>query len=76
MTIFRSKVRSRFTLAGLSKTELYADRKKGFSRDIRCEIVASDDASNMQLVVFVQEPGPGKVRRTALQQLAELTVRN
>ena len=56
----------------LSKTELYVDRKKGFSRDIRCDIVASDDASNMQLVVFVQEPGPDKVLGRAVQQLAQL----
>jgi hypothetical protein len=47
------------------------DRKNGFSRDIQCEIPASDDPSNMRLLVFVQEGGPGRVLGATRQQVAD-----
>ncbi len=47
------------------------DRKKEFSRDIHCEIPASDDAGNLRLVVFVQEGGPGRVLGATRQQVTQ-----
>lgn len=44
------------------------DRKNGFARDINFDI-ASDDARNLRLVIFVQESGPGKVLGSAQQQV-------
>ena len=47
------------------------DRKKGFSRDIHCEIPAPDDAGNLRLVVFVQEGGPSRVLGATRQQVTQ-----
>jgi hypothetical protein len=45
------------------------ERGKGFSQDVRLKLPSGDDTSNLRLIAFVQEPGPGKVLGATLERL-------
>lgn len=45
------------------------DRSKGFSQDVNLKLGSHSDASNLRVIAFVQEPGPGKVLGAAVERV-------
>jgi hypothetical protein len=45
------------------------EKGKSFSQDVRLKLPSGDDTSNLRLIAFVQEPGPGKVFGAALERV-------
>jgi hypothetical protein len=45
------------------------EKGKGFAQDVRLKLPAGSNASNLRLIAFVQESGPGKVLGATLAQV-------
>lgn len=45
------------------------EKSKNFSQDVRLKLLSGGDPSNLRLIAFVQEPGPGKVLGATLERV-------